>query len=133
MRHWNSQVSCLETYKQNYNIYSEIWGKNIKKIPANIGKLIEKIGLYREARIFPEHMKTFRAALDKMQEGSCHLSDAVLFWYSLMKNNNLANHHKCNKKSYIFRNILIDKAYLGPNKVLSLCLNLKQVFSTPSG
>ena len=63
---WNSQVACLENYKQNYNIYSKIWVENMKKIPPKIGLLIDIIGLYREASNFLEQMKTFGAALDKM-------------------------------------------------------------------
>ena len=95
---WNSQVAYLETYKRNYNIYSEIWGENMKKIPTNIGLLIDKIGLYRETSNFFEKMMTFVAALDKMQGDSCHLSDAVHIWYSLLKNNDLAHHDAIKKR-----------------------------------
>ena len=51
---WILQAACLETCKRNYNIYSKIWGENMKKISANIGLLIDTIGLYREAGNFLE-------------------------------------------------------------------------------
>ena len=45
-------------------------------------------------------MKTFGAALEKMQGDFCHLTDAVLIWYSLRKNNNLAHLHDAIKKRF---------------------------------
>ena len=55
--------------------------ENTKKVLTNIGKLTDNIKLYREARIFFEKIKTFRAALDKIQGDSYNLSDAVHIWY----------------------------------------------------
>ena len=52
---WILQAACLENYKRNY----KIWGENMTKISANIGLLIDNIGLYREAGNFLEQMKTF--------------------------------------------------------------------------
>ena len=45
-------------------------------------------------------MKTFGAALNKMQGDFCHLSNAVHIWYSLIKNNDLAHHHDTMKKRF---------------------------------
>ena len=58
------------------------------------------MGTYREASNFLEQMKTFGAALDKMQGGSCNLSDAVKIWYLLLKNNDLAHHRDAIKKRF---------------------------------
>ena len=46
----NSQVAYLEPYKRNYKIYSEIWGENMKKIPANIGLLIDTLDYTENSR-----------------------------------------------------------------------------------
>ena len=72
----------------------------MKKISANIGLLIDNIGLYREAGNFLEQMKTLGTPEDKMQGDSCYLYDAVHIWYSLMKNSYLACHHDAIKRRF---------------------------------
>jgi hypothetical protein len=45
-------------------------------------------------------MKIFGTALDKMQSDSCHLSDAVHIWYSLMKDPELSSYYEPIKKRF---------------------------------
>ena len=61
----------------------------MEDFPANIGRIIEKIAIKREASRLLSQMKKLGIALDKMQGDSCHLSDAVHIWYSLIKNEEL--------------------------------------------
>lgn len=62
---WNSQVACVETYVSNYNIYLEIRGEHEILIPANIGKIIDNVGIYREAQNLLSQLKLFGNALDQ--------------------------------------------------------------------
>ena len=90
-------------FRDLQNLFRDlVGGWDMKKMPANIGLLIDNIGLYREASNFLEQiqLKKFGAALDKMQGDSFHLSDAVHIWYSQMKNNDLAHHRDAIKKMF---------------------------------
>jgi hypothetical protein len=97
---WNSQVACLETYKKNHHLYLEIRGEKMDEIPANIGKIIDNIGLLREANHLLDQMKIFGSSLDTLQGDSCHLSDAVHIWLSLLKNPELSTYRVAIKKRF---------------------------------
>ena len=87
---WNSQVACIETYQKNYNFYVKIYGEKMEDFPANIGRIIEKIAIKHEASRLLSQMKKLGIALGKMQSDSCHLSDAVHIWHSLIKDEELS-------------------------------------------
>ena len=97
---WNSQVACIETYQKNYNFYVEIYREKMEDFPANIGRIIEKIAIKREASHLLSQMKKLGVALDKMQSDSCHLSDAVHIWYSLIKDEELSIYYDAIKKRF---------------------------------
>jgi hypothetical protein len=97
---WNSQVACLETYKKNHHIYLEIRGEKMDEIPASIGKIIDNIGLLREANHLLDQIKIFGSSLDALQSDCCHLSDAVHIWLSLMKNPELSTYQEAVKKRF---------------------------------
>ena len=85
---WNSIVSCLETFIKNYHIYVNIKSdmlQNDEDMPANISKAVDNIGLLRNAEHFLGQMKKFGAALDRLQSDTCHLSDSVQVWNSLLE------------------------------------------------
>jgi hypothetical protein len=70
------------------------------EIPANIGKIIDNIGLLREANHLLDQMKIFGSSLDTLQGDSCHLSDAVHIWLSLLKNPELSTYRVAIKKRF---------------------------------
>ena len=49
--HWNSWIDCLESYFQNHTIYIEIRGEK-PDFDNDVGRLIDNIGLKREAGFF---------------------------------------------------------------------------------
>lgn len=63
---WNAQVDCVESYVANYNIYLEIRGQQDQSFPANIGQIIDNVGIYREAQHLMTQLKHFGTALDKV-------------------------------------------------------------------
>ena len=62
---WNSQVACVETYVTNYQVHLEIQGEH-SDVPANIGKIVDNVGIYREAQNLLALLKLLEAALDKV-------------------------------------------------------------------
>ena len=84
---WNSIVSCLETFIKNYHTYVNIKSdmlQNDEDMPAPISRAVDNIGLLRNAEHFLGHMKKFASALDTLQSDTCHLSDSVHVWNSLL-------------------------------------------------
>ena len=49
--HWNSWIDCLESYIQNHTISLEIRGEK-PDFDNDVGRLIDNIGLKREAGFF---------------------------------------------------------------------------------
>ena len=72
----------------------------MEDFPANIGRIIEKIAIKREAGRLLSQMKKLGIAVDKMQSDSCHLSDAVHIWYSLIKDEELSIYYDAIKKRF---------------------------------
>jgi len=63
---WNSQIVALETYQENYPRYLEIHNENVGSVPTNIGKIIDNVGIKREASNLLHQMKQFSCSLDKV-------------------------------------------------------------------
>ena len=85
---WNSWIDCLESYVQNHTIYLEIRGEK-PDFDKDVGRLIDNIGLKREAGTLLDKMKIFSISLDKLQSDNCSLSDAFCVWDSLLRNADL--------------------------------------------
>ena len=87
--HWNSIIHCLETFIKSYHVYVSIKSDMIMRdendMPANISRNVDNIGLLREAKNFLSHMRKFGCALDELQSDTCHLSDSVHIWKSLLE------------------------------------------------
>jgi len=64
---WNSQVKCLETYKENYKLYLEIHEEHMDEMPVGIGKIIDNVALYREASNLHSQLQILEKALNKVQ------------------------------------------------------------------
>ncbi|XP_047128963.1 uncharacterized protein LOC124809189 isoform X2 [Hydra vulgaris] len=93
---WNSQIDCIETYIKNYQIYVEIVDNH--DIPIKIRKIIENRAIFREANSLQTQLKIFGVVLDQMQSDSCHLSECVELWLSLLNNPELSHYHTAIKK-----------------------------------
>lgn len=84
---WNSNIECLETFKNNHPIYVEIRTQMLQdgsSMPVNVGRCIDNIQLLREATYLLDHMKKFGVALDRLQAESCTLADGVNIWMELI-------------------------------------------------
>ena len=86
---WNSWIDCLESYVKNHPLYLEIRGE-LPGFAADVGKLIDNIGLKREVATLLDKMKILSVSLDKLQSDTCTLSEAFGVWDSLMRNVELA-------------------------------------------
>lgn len=85
---WNTVVDCLTTFIKNYHRYVNVKSvtlQNGEDMPVNISRAVDNIGLLREAQNYLNHMKIFARALDEFQSDTCHLSDAVRTWNSLLQ------------------------------------------------
>jgi len=63
---WNSQMETLQTYEANYAFYLEIHNENIDTFPENIGKIIDNVGVKREATYLLIQMKHLSCALNQV-------------------------------------------------------------------
>ena len=96
---WQSQEGALNSFKTNHPIYVAIRTEMINEgedMPKNIAKLVDNIGLAREAFNLCGQMKVYGEALDKFQSDSCKISDATHVWNELLQKevNNLINKSK---------------------------------------
>lgn len=85
---WNSQVDCLETFVKNHPHYVSIKSDMLMEgedMPGRISLKVDDIGLLRNAEHLLSNMRKFARALDQFQSDTCHISDSVHVWFSLMK------------------------------------------------
>lgn len=80
---WNSQVACVEKYVENYSIYMEINGTHHNEIQDNIGKIIDNVGIYRNAQNLLTQLKIVGSALN--QVGAYSLEVLKFEYYYLVK------------------------------------------------
>jgi len=62
---WNSQITCVESYISNHQIYLQIRGEN-EDVPNEIGNIIDNIGLLRDAQHLLKQLNVFGDALNKV-------------------------------------------------------------------
>ena len=98
---WNSEVDCLESFKDNHNIFMEIRAELMDDMPNNIGRILDNIGIYREASRLLDDLKKFGVALDKLQSDTCHLSEAVDIWLSLIRDPELRQYREAVEKRFL--------------------------------
>ena len=97
---WNSQVDCVKTYVKNHHIYVQIRTEQ-EAFNADIARIIDNIGLYREAQNLLKQLKIVERSLDSLQADKTTLSDAYETWSSVIKNADLAPFRKAFEKRFV--------------------------------
>ncbi|XP_073422200.1 uncharacterized protein [Dendrobates tinctorius] len=80
---WNSVVDCFEQYIKNWPILMTLCEENRDKIDGTVTAKILNIGLKRNVERMLSFLKPISQALNKIQENSCFIADAVEIWKEL--------------------------------------------------
>ena len=90
---WTSQIACLESYLDNYNLYREIrdelYRAKDKSIPQNVARIIDDSQIYRLAQEWLDITKRFGKALDRLQSDKCTIGEGIHIFLSLLTDDTL--------------------------------------------
>ena len=79
---WNSHLACVKTFVLNYPKYVEVCSE--EACSTQISKLLDNVGILREANNMMKQLSSIGMALDKLQNDSTYLADAVEIWKDVL-------------------------------------------------
>ena len=85
---WNSHLDTVKTFLANYAKYLEIRSEQ-EDFSATVAKVLDNVGILREANNLQKQLTAAGAALDKLQSDTVYLADAVEIWLDTIDNKDL--------------------------------------------
>ena len=87
----NSHLDTVKTFLSNYAKYLEIRSEE-EEFSSATAKILDNIGILREANNLMKQLTAVGEALDKLQSDSVYLADAVETWLDVTENKDLEPH-----------------------------------------
>nr|XP_047136633.1 uncharacterized protein LOC124813516 [Hydra vulgaris] len=98
---WNSQAECVRTFTSNYHLYLEIQTEHTEHFNDSIKKILDHVGIFREATQLVKQLDAVAATLNKLQADTTKLSDCVDIWLDIIENPDLENYGQFFRKRFL--------------------------------